>query len=489
MASSGVYKRAISLIVFVAIVGTILTLMGLFEKDIETFLADHRIPTTAISTIIKIVTIVLSMLIVIGIVRFAAFLMMRAAVKRSAQPGVSSLLKTVLSIIVYIIAFVLIFQNQYQDVQLSALFTGSTIVGIVVGLALQDTLGNLFAGIAMQADQPFQVGDVISIQNRGMGVVEGVSWRGVKIRTFQNKLLIISNSVLGKETIEVAPRDNLNARVVFFNTAYSYSPSRTSNVVREALRFTENISRKRHPIVRICNFGDSSLDWEVKYWIEDYTRHADTDAIVRERIWYAFQREKIEFAFPTRTLVNQEAPADVPLEEKVTRRSVQLARIPVFAPLSEAEIERLATSAKSRVYAAGESIVEQGADGTSMFVIVRGSVNVVLRRGQRTEIINSLGEDDFFGEMSLLTGQARSATVVATSETEVLQIGKRALKPILANNEALVLAVSERIQERLKKLSETEEVAGEVPAVDQKMPGMIRTIRKFFGLGGENSDQ
>ncbi len=73
MASSGVYKRAISLIVFVAIVGTILTLMGLFEKDIETFLADHRIPITAISTIIKIVTIVLSMLIVIGIVRFAAF--------------------------------------------------------------------------------------------------------------------------------------------------------------------------------------------------------------------------------------------------------------------------------------------------------------------------------------------------------------------------------------------------------------------------------
>ena len=166
-----------------------------------------------------------------------------------------------------------------------------------------------------------------------------------------------------------------------------------------------------------------------------------------------------------------------------------MARIPVFAPLSESEIERLAANAKSRVYAAGESIVEQGADGTSMFVIVRGSVNVVLRRGQKIEVINSLGEDDFFGEMSLLTGQPRSATVVATSETEVLQIGKRALKPILANNEALVLAVSERIQERLKKLNETENVPGEVPAVDQKSAGMIRSIRKFFGLSGEKGDQ
>ncbi|HQZ82115.1 MAG TPA: mechanosensitive ion channel family protein [Pyrinomonadaceae bacterium] len=488
MTSSEVYKKAISLTVFVAVVGTILSLMSLSDERIEAFLTGQGLPTSAIITITKIVTIILSMLIVIAIVRFAAFLMMRSAVRRSAQPGVSSLLKTVLSIVVYIIAFVLIFQNQYQEVQLSALFTGSTIVGIVVGLALQDTLGNLFAGIAMQADQPFQVGDVVSIQNRGMGVVEGVSWRGVKIRTFQNKLLIISNSVLGKETIEVAPRDNLNARVVFFNTAYSYSPSRTSNVVREALRFTENISRKRHPVVRIRNFGESSIDWEAKYWIEDYTRHADTDALVRERIWYAFQREKIEFAFPTRTLVNQEAPADMPLEEKVTRRSVQLARIPVFAPLSEAEIERLASTSKTRVYAAGESIVEQGAEGTSMFVITRGSVNVVLRRGQRTEIINSLGEDDFFGEMSLLTGQPRSATVVATSETEVLQIGKRALKPILENNEALVLAVSDRIQERLKKLSENEVVVGELQEADAKSTGMIRSIRKFFGLKGQKGD-
>ncbi|MEZ5423600.1 MAG: mechanosensitive ion channel family protein [Pyrinomonadaceae bacterium] len=488
MTTSEVYKKAISLAVFVAVVGAILTLMQLSDERIDTFLTGHRVPTSAITTITKIVTIILAMLIVIAIVRFAAFLMMRSAVRRAAQPGVSSLLKTVLSIVVYIIAFVLIFQNQYPDVQLSALFTGSTIVGIVVGLALQDTLGNLFAGIAMQADQPFQVGDVISIQNRGMGVVEGVSWRGVKIRTFQNKLLIISNSVLGKETIEVAPRDNLNARVVFFNTAYSYSPSRTSNVVREALRFTDNISRKRHPVVRIRNFGDSSIDWEVKYWIEDYTRHADTDALVRERIWYAFQREKIEFAFPTRTLVNQEAPPETPLEEKVTRRSVQLARIPVFAPLSEAEIERLARSSKSRVYAAGESIVEQGAEGTSMFVIARGSVNVVLRRGQRTEIINSLGEDDFFGEMSLLTGQPRSATVVATSETEVLQIGKRALKPILENNEALVLAVSDRIQERLKKLSENEVVEGEIPTEDQRSSGMIGSIRKFFGLKGQKGE-
>ena len=118
---------------------------------------------------------------------------------------------------------------------------------------MQDTLGNLFAGIALQADQAFQVGDVISISNKNGGVVESVSWRGVKIRTFQNKLLVLSNSAMGKETIEVAPRGNLNARLVFFHTLYIESPSRTIQLIREAVRQVENVSPKIRPVVRIMN--------------------------------------------------------------------------------------------------------------------------------------------------------------------------------------------------------------------------------------------
>jgi small-conductance mechanosensitive channel len=156
----------------------------------------------------------------------------------------------------------LFFQTQYPDVPLSPLFTGSTILGIVVGLALQETLGNLFAGIAMQADQPFQVGDVIAITNRGTGVVESVSWRGVKVRTFQNKLLIVSNAVLAKEMIEVAPKGNLNARIVFFNTVYNASPANTIHRVREAVRQVENVSPKLRPVVRVRNLGDNGIDWK-----------------------------------------------------------------------------------------------------------------------------------------------------------------------------------------------------------------------------------
>src|SRR3954466_15205368 len=134
----------------------------------------------------RLLKVFLAMALVVAIVRFFAHLIFGRS--SYGQREISSLLRTVLSIVIYIIAFSIIFQAQYPNINLGSIFAGSAIFGIVVGLALQDTLGNLFAGIALQADQPFQVGDVVNIPNRGTGVVENVSWRGVKIRTFQNKL-------------------------------------------------------------------------------------------------------------------------------------------------------------------------------------------------------------------------------------------------------------------------------------------------------------
>src|SRR5687768_1430768 len=221
-----------------------------------------------VEAILRIVKIILWMVLVIAAVRMIMRVIFATILRTSTQTEISSLVRTVLSIIIYIVAFFIIFQSQFPELQLAPLFTGSAILGIVVGLALQDTLGNLFAGIALQADAPFQVGDVISSSNRGTGIVEGTSWRGVRIRTFQNKLLVISNAVLGKETIEVASQNNLNARLVSFSTLYTNSPAKTAQVVRDAIRQVENVSQKIRPIVRIRDLGDNGINWEIKYWPE-----------------------------------------------------------------------------------------------------------------------------------------------------------------------------------------------------------------------------
>lgn len=434
-----------------------------------------------IVSILRISKIIVAMALVIAIVRFLGYLIVKTAYRNTKQSEISSLLKTVLSVIIYIVAFFIIFGYQFPTIPLTPLFTGSTILGIVVGLALQDTLGNLFAGLALQADQSFQAGDVIAIPNRGTGVVESVSWRGVKIRTFQNKLLIISNAALGKESIEVAPKGNLNARIVFFSTESSYSPAKTANIVREAIRQSENVSPKMRPIVRIRDLGTNGIDWEVKYWLDDYAKYNDTDALVRQRIWYVFNRENIDFSVPTTTVHIKPKAVEIAPEEIVNTITEHLNNVSIFAPLSDEEIEMLANVSTSRVYAPNEPIVRIGQQGNSMFVIIRGTVKVQLPEKGYQKTINTLGENDFFGEMSLLTGEPRSANVIAVEEAEVLRIDKSGIKPLFESNPELVQAISELVEERRELLTKTIDT-DEDQMEDGARKGMLGSIRKFFGL-------
>jgi small-conductance mechanosensitive channel len=433
-----------------------------------------------ISAVFHILKIILWMALVISVVRFVSYLIFETVFRRSSTSEISSLLRTVLSIVIYIVAFFIIFQSQYPAVQLAPLFTGSAILGIVVGLALQDTLGNLFAGIALQADQPFQVGDVVMINTRGSGVVEEVSWRGVKIRTFQNKLLVISNAVLGKEVIEVAPRGNLNARTVDFGTLYTASPAKTAKLVREAVRNVENVSQKIRPHTRIKKLGDNGIEWEVKYWLDDYTKHHDTDALVLERIWYAFQRERIAFPSPTRTVYMDSRPPESTDEETISSAVRYLERVNIFSPLSQEEVEKLAHASSSRVYAPGEAIVRRGQEGNSMFVITRGAVKVQIPENNYQRTINNLRANDFFGEMSLLTGQPRTANVIAEEETEVLQIKKAAIKPLFEANPELMKGICEIIEERRELLKAPAGAGdGHVSDVDE---GVLGSLKRFFGM-------
>ena len=494
-------KKAIVFVVFAGTIIMILLLLPLAEAQLQAYILSQfgititpeglLVPTvgeqrpgmmaeTSISlgiNFLRIIKILLWMALIISVVRYVGSMIVSTI--RGSQSEVSSLVKTVLSVIIYIVSFFIIFQSQYPDVPLAPLFTGSTILGIVVGLAVQDTLGNLFAGIALQADQPFQVGDVVTFANQQRGVVENVSWRGVKIRTFENRILIVSNTMLGKEMIEVAPSENLNARIVAFNTLYEYSPSRTIQLVREAVRGVENVSNKLRPIVRIRNLGDNGIDWEVKYWADDYVKHPDTDALIRQRIWYVFNREKIDFAYPTRTVHMAEKREETTLVQYVNSVSEHLQQVPLFVPLAEEEVERLAKSSTTRVFAPGEAIVRRGQEGNSMFVIVRGAVKVQIPENDIQKTINRLTANDFFGEMSLLTGQPRTATVTAEEETEVIQIKKTALKPLFEANPNLMTSICAIIEERRTLLIQDEAQEEEEDRAESRV---LSSLRKFFGF-------
>src|SRR6266576_4483801 len=480
MARSRSKNRLLLFLIATAVVLLFIYLLYGLEGGLLTYLRLHVTHRAQPETIISVLKLILLAVLAYLIVRALRALLFGLIFRLKRGYEAPTLARNIFSIAAFTIFFLLIFSELFPQVNLGALFTTSAIFGVILGLALQDTLGNFFAGISLHADRPFQVGDVIVVgPQKHTGVVESITWRAIKIRTFQNHIVLVSNSNVAREAIEVSPRDNLNARLVFFGTLYTDSPAKTIHVVREAVRDADNVSDKITPIVRIRNLGDFSIEWEVKYWLEDYAKYNDTDALVRQRVWYALRRSGLTFAFPTRTLhLERKAIArPVTAEEQIADR---LSAVDVFSPLSSEELRQLATATVGHVFAPSETLIRAGDEGSSMFVVHNGrvAVQVADKSGPRTVAV--LSEGNFFGEMALFTGEPRTANVVALEETEVLEIGHAAMKHLFETNPSLAESISWTIAERQADLA-----AGSLQASQssiQESAGVLASIKRFFGL-------
>jgi len=466
----------------------ILYLIGTAVVGLATFLFlrffGYRTSTYAFDGLMRIPWLVLLTLLAYLGIRVINALLFDFAFRIRRGYEAPTLVRNIFTLVTLAVFFAIVFSKVYHELNLGALLTTSAIFGVIIGLALQDTLGNFFSGISLHADRPFQVGDVIVVgQQKITGVVEGITWRAVKIRTFQNHVLLVSNSNAAKEAIEVCPRENLNARMVFFNTLYSDFPAKTIHVVREAVRDADNVSQKIAPIVRIRDLGESSIDWEVKYWLEDYAKYNDTDALVRQRIWYAFRRANITFAFPTRTLHIERKlspPSAIGPQREIIER---LSAVDIFSPLSAEEIERLAAASMRHVFAPGELVIRAGDQGASMFVVHNGRVQVQVSDGGPARTVAMLSEGAFFGEMALFTGEPRTANVVALEETEVLEISHAAMKHLFDTNPDLAESISWTIAERRAGLEASSQQASQVAKTESA--GLLASIKRFFGLREE----
>lgn len=479
MAQSRSKNRFVVFLIATAIVVLLLYLLFGFEGALSDYLHLHMTASASPKSIIQILKLILLASLAYLFVRALSALLFGLVFRLKSGYEAPTLARNIFSIVAFTIFFIVIFNKLFPDINLGALFTTSAIFGVILGLALQDTLGNFFAGISLHADRPFQVGDVVSIgQQRLTGVVEGITWRAIKIRTFQNHLVLLSNSSVAKEAIEVCPRTNLNARLVYFSTLYTDSPAKVIHIVREAVREADNVSQKITPIVRIRNLGESGIEYEVKYWLDDYARHNDSDALVRQRIWYAFRRAGLTFNFPTRTVKLERKTKTAGPDSDQSAVVERLSAVDIFAPLSVDETATLAKASVRHVFANDEMVIRAGDPGSSMFVVHSGRVQVQVNENGRSRPVAVLNEGDFFGEMALFTGEPRTANVVALEETEVLEIGHEAMKELFNTNPDLVEALSYIIAERRLGLADRPEG----PLQNDVSAGLLTSIRRFFRL-------
>jgi CRP-like cAMP-binding protein len=219
------------------------------------------------------------------------------------------------------------------------------------------------------------------------------------------------------------------------------------DVLLHATSNAKNIAPEPRPKVYLKNFGDSVIEYEIKFWLEDQAQYFEVCDSIRTNIWYSLRRNGIKIPFPIRT-VQIERPAKSKEAEVQTAARLILRQQPLFKMLSDDQFDALLPRGRVVHFGRGEKLIEQGEKGDSMFVLVEGEANVVVERNGYQAHVASLKSGDCFGEMSLLTGENRSATIIANADCEAVEIGKAVLAHSLKENPELLHQLSDLLAQR-----------------------------------------
>lgn len=358
------------------------------------------------------------------------------------------------------------------------LLTTSAVSAVVIGFALQDTLGNAFAGLAIQSERPFNVGHWIRVGDFEGRVAE-VTWRATKLRTKEGNFIVVPNNLIAREAITNYSEPSVPTRLeVEVGASYEASPAAVKAAMLEAMAQAPPVLRSPAPDVLLTAFDGSSMNYRARFWISDYELDDEARDQVRIAIHYAFARRGIEIPYPIQVEYSREPRVADPSALQGERERT-LSRVDIFATLTEEQRARIAASTVAQTYGDGEAIVRQGQPGASMYVVCSGRVSVVLEP-ERHEVA-SIAPGGYFGEMSLLTGEPRTATVLARGETVVLELDAEMFRRLgeespQAVEQVGMAAVTRRLElDRIRSATRGAAVA-DAPAT------FVARMKRFLGL-------
>lgn len=447
---------------------------------------DPHVPTDHwVFKLTATVAILLGALIFFAIVDAAVLGRPRAS---GLGPRMPKLVRDVLRILV-LVAFFLVAATQVLGLELSAVLVSSTVLSAVIGLALQDVLGNVFAGMALQLEQPFSTGDWLEIDGTLARVVE-MSWRATRLRTNDGVDLIEPNaSIAGARLINYGSGEQPVGLNFHVGVSYSAPPAVVKAALREAALQVRETVTSPAPEAFVESFGDSAVQYRLRVWTRAVSSSMGFRDAVNSRIWYQLQRRGLEIPFPIRTVHLHSQPSQNPQPDTALEARLKLlSRIELFKDFDDERRRRLAQQARRELYDNGEKLVREGEQGDSLFVVDAGRAIVTKTgpTGATTAIeLAVLGPGDFFGEMSLLTGEPRSATVSAEGSCEVLVLSKDAMEPLMQEDPELAAALSRMLAARrldLEHRLEDRRARGTHEQIATE-DSLLQRIRSFFKLG------
>lgn len=394
------------------------------------------------------------------------------------QVVIPKLLRQFTASVVFIVVLVLVLSIGYSaQTQLTGLLAGSGVAAIILGFAMQGLLKSLVAGASLQIGRPYRLGDWLQIGDV-IGQVTEINWGDTRLRTNDAISIEIPNEKIVEGTIiNLNYPTPLHAMRITVGADYSAPPNRVKEALRRAATNAEGIVLDPAPKAYLKDFGDSAIVYEIKFWMTTHDGFNDLCDSIRTNIWYEFKRQNINIPFPIRTLqVERKAKNDG--QELKARAIAILRKEPLFQCLDDAQINGLLKDAQHQQFARGEALIEQGSEGDSMFIMLRGSAQVSVANNGTAVRVGVLRQGDCFGEMSLLTGEKRTATIRAEKDCEVIEISKPVMADLLRNAPQCLNQLSEILAKR--KL-ETEGVMKEAALQPEQATRQREYTASFLG--------
>lgn len=392
-----------------------------------------------------------------------------------------AIVRDIAVLVVYALTIIIVLSR--HGVNLTSIVTTSAVLTAVIGFALQDLLSNIISGIALQLEQPFKTDDWVMFDEQEGRVLE-INWRSTKIQTLHNDIVVIPNNVITRAPlINLSSPTPIHRRKLKIGLRYETPPNEAKASILKAVRSVAGVLEEPEPYVLLRGYDDCSIGYRIHFFIEDIPRKDRIEDEVYTRIWYQLKRDGHSIPFPIRDVNLREVATEEEHQRERERAELDrfLRNIPLLQPLSSDERNRLAPLIRRERFGAGETIIHVGEPGDCLYIMASGQVDVFT---QEDLCVGTLTEGSYFGEMSLMTGETRSATVVATVDCELYIVDKAAFEAVLVNNEALVDTIVAQLQQRRDELAVSQRGRdGERLSAVEIHASLVSRIRRFFNLG------
>jgi small-conductance mechanosensitive channel/CRP-like cAMP-binding protein len=454
----------------------------LLSRGLLLLLAPASIPA-------RVVSLVGAIFLFASIGRSAVLLTLDVLVEPRLERPMPRIFHDIIQGVVYVILLLVALRG--AGVEPGSILTTSALITAAVALSLQETLGNLVAGLAIQAQRPFDVDDWIQFDDdpKHIGRVIEVNWRATKIHTLDDVEVIIPNATLAKASITTFTKPTtISRRSIYVHAPADVPPHVVHRAILDALPEAMGVLADPAPTVVTNGFVDGNVEYWVRFFTDQFHLRDRVDGAARDRVWYGLARARVAVAAPNRSVKlrevsHQTQASDDAMEDE--RRIQALGNVDVLRVLSDEQRQQLGKASRIRLYAGGEQIVKQGERSAEMFIVQSGEV-VVQREGSNGNgpvDVARLGPGEFFGEMALMTGERRTATVRASSPCTLIGVDQHALKTVLETAPELAARISRAIAER-QTAAETEKTTARADArrVEERSSQILGRIRKFFAL-------